>query len=42
MKERHVLVTGKNLSEIKEFKEKSNFIKIFSKMYINDIDIIVV
>jgi archaellum component FlaF (FlaF/FlaG flagellin family) len=42
MKERHILVTGKNLSEIKEFKEKSNFIKIFSKMYINDIDIVVV
>ncbi len=42
MQERHVLMTNKYLRDIKEFKEKSNFVKLFSKMYLNDVDIIVV
>jgi hypothetical protein len=37
MKERHVLVTNKYLSDIREFEEKSNFLKMFCKMYLNDI-----
>ena len=37
MQAKHILVTSKYLSEIKEFEEKSKFLKISSKMYINDI-----
>jgi hypothetical protein len=42
MKDRHILMTNKDISDIKEFKEKSKFIKIFHKMYVNDINIVVV
>jgi archaellum component FlaF (FlaF/FlaG flagellin family) len=41
MKERHILMTNKYLRDIKEFKGKSNFLKLFHKMYLNDIDIVV-
>ena len=37
MQVKHILVTSKYLSEIKEFEEKSKFLKICNKMYINDI-----
>jgi 5S rRNA maturation endonuclease (ribonuclease M5) len=39
MQERHLLVTNKYLSDIKNFKNKSDFLKIFHKMYLNDISI---
>jgi hypothetical protein len=39
MKERHLLVTNMYLSDIKEFNKKSGYIKIFHKMYINDISL---
>ena len=37
MHDKHILVTSKYLSEIKEFEEKSKFLKITPKMYINEI-----
>jgi hypothetical protein len=40
MKERHVLVTNAYLADIKEFNEKSEYIKIFPKMYIDDVTIV--
>jgi anti-sigma regulatory factor (Ser/Thr protein kinase) len=39
MQERHLIMTSKYLRDIKEFKEKSNFLKMFHKMYLNDVDI---
>ncbi|MDR1433686.1 hypothetical protein, partial [Candidatus Endomicrobiellum devescovinae] len=37
MKERHILVTGEEVSRIKDFNKKSTFLKMVPKMYINDI-----
>ena len=37
MKGRHIMVTNAYLSDIKDFEEKSGYLKIFPKMYINDI-----
>jgi hypothetical protein len=37
MKDRHVLVTNAYLSDIKDFNKKSDYVKIFHKMYMNDI-----
>jgi hypothetical protein len=34
MKERHILVTGEEVSRIKDFNEKAKFLKLFPKMYI--------
>jgi hypothetical protein len=42
MKERHILMTNKYLSDIKDFKEKSNFLKTFHKKYLNDINTVLV
>jgi hypothetical protein len=39
MKDRHLLVTNAYLSDIKDFNEKSDYIKIFHKMYIHDISL---
>jgi two-component sensor histidine kinase len=39
MQERHILMTNKYLGDIKEFKNKNNFLKTFSKMYLNDFNI---
>jgi hypothetical protein len=39
MKDRHLLVTNICLSDIKEFNEKSSYIKTFPKMYMNDISV---
>jgi nitrogen-specific signal transduction histidine kinase len=36
MKERHILVTNMYLSEIKDFNEKSDYIKMFPKTLLND------
>jgi hypothetical protein len=36
------LVTNKYLSDIKEFEEKSGFLKICHKMYLNDVDMVIV
>ena len=40
MHDKHILVTDKYLCEIKEFEEKSEFLKICDKMYLNEIEII--
>jgi uncharacterized radical SAM superfamily protein len=37
MKERHIVVTNAYLADIKDFEEKSKYLKIFHKMYLNDI-----
>jgi hypothetical protein len=42
MQNKHVLMTSKYLSDIKEFEEKSNFLKICHKMYLNEIPFAVV
>jgi hypothetical protein len=42
MQERHVLMTNKYLSDIKEFENKNNFLKMFHKMYLNDVNIVIV
>jgi CheY-like chemotaxis protein len=42
MKERHILVTNAYLADIKDFEEKSEYLKIFLKMYIGDISLKVV
>jgi two-component sensor histidine kinase len=39
MKERHILVTGEEVSRIKDFNEKSTFLKMLPKIYINDISL---
>ena len=39
MKDRHLLVTNMYLSDIKELNKKIAYIKIFHKMYINDISL---
>jgi signal transduction histidine kinase len=39
MKERHILVTGEEVSRIKDFNEKSKFLKMLPKIYINDISL---
>jgi anti-sigma regulatory factor (Ser/Thr protein kinase) len=40
MKERHIMVTNAYLADIKDFNEKSEYIKIFPKMYIDYIRVI--
>jgi signal transduction histidine kinase len=40
LKDSHVLVTSSYLSEIKEFEEKSDFLKICPKTYLNDITLV--
>jgi len=42
MKERHIMVTNAYLADIKDFEEKSEYIKLFPKMYIDDIKLEVV
>jgi signal transduction histidine kinase len=39
MKERHILVTNMYLSDIKDFNEKSDYIKIFPKVLFNDFNL---
>ncbi|MCA6071110.1 MAG: hypothetical protein LE168_01785 [Endomicrobium sp.] len=41
MQKRHILVTGTQMSEIKDFNEKSKFLKMFNKAYFNDILLII-
>jgi hypothetical protein len=41
MKESHVLVTNKYLSDIKEFEEKSNFLKVLYKVFLNEIPFVI-
>jgi hypothetical protein len=40
MQDRHILMTSKYLSDRKEFKEKSSFLKTFHKMYLDKIDLL--
>jgi hypothetical protein len=40
MKDRHILVTGLHLSKIKEFNEKSEFLKIFNRSLLNDVPVV--
>jgi hypothetical protein len=40
MKERHILVTDAYLADIKNFEKESKHIKIFPKMYIDDVTIV--
>ncbi|WP_373477328.1 hypothetical protein [Candidatus Endomicrobiellum devescovinae] len=40
MKGRHIMVTNAYLGDIKDFEEKSEYIKLFPKMYIDDINIV--
>ncbi|MDR1087372.1 MAG: hypothetical protein LBL16_03965 [Endomicrobium sp.] len=40
MKERHIVVTNAYLADIKDFEEKSKYLKIFHKMRINDVAIV--
>jgi hypothetical protein len=41
IQDKHILVTNKYLDDIKEFKDKSDFLKMFPKSYLNDIKLIV-
>jgi PAS domain S-box-containing protein len=40
--DKYILVTNKYLSDIEEFEEKSGFLKICHKMYINDLPLLVI
>ncbi|MDR2066551.1 MAG: hypothetical protein LBP57_01745 [Endomicrobium sp.] len=37
LQDKHIVMTSKYLSDIKEFEEKSGFLKICHKMYLNEI-----
>jgi hypothetical protein len=39
MKDRHIIVTNAFTEDIKDFKEKREYLKVFHKMQLNDIDI---
>ncbi|MDR2066924.1 MAG: hypothetical protein LBP57_03700, partial [Endomicrobium sp.] len=41
LQDKHIIVTSKYLSDIKEFEEKRAFLKISHKMYLNDIPLFV-
>jgi hypothetical protein len=41
MQEQHIFVTVLQTSEIKDFGEKSKFLKMFNKTYFNDIPLII-
>jgi hypothetical protein len=39
MKDRHMLITKVYLTEMKDFKEKREYLKTFHKMCLNDINV---
>jgi hypothetical protein len=40
MKENYIMATNAYLADIKDFEKKSEYIKMFPKMYLDDINLI--